>query len=72
MLVIFVALIVGPIVASGFLDGLSLNVMNLMQPTKQDNNDTTEEETGTGVAGGGGAEETDLGIDTGFRMRYRF
>lgn len=70
MLVIFVALIVGPIVASGFMGNLSFNPMNLMQPTGQDNNDTTEEETGTGVAGG--AAETDLDIDTGLGMRYRF
>lgn len=46
MLAIFVALIVGPLVARNFLKDLPSIPLDLMQPINQDNNDTTTEETG--------------------------
>ena len=65
MFFVFVALIVGPIVAGKFIDGKSLpNIpMDLMQPSGLNNNDTTNEETGAGnpFANGGGAAETGTG-----------
>jgi len=65
MFFVFVLLIVGPIVAGKFIDGKSLpNIpMQLMQPSGLNNNDTTNEETGSGnpFAGGGGAAETGAG-----------
>ena len=56
MLVVFVALIVGPIVAKRFVsipDGIP---MDLLQPTGQNNNDTLgSSQTGTALLGGGAA-----------------
>lgn len=53
MLVVFVCLIAGPIVAGRFLDLSSFNLpANLLQPTGQNNNDTSSSQTGTGAAGG--------------------
>ncbi|KAK2738559.1 1,3-beta-D-glucan synthase [Myotisia sp. PD_48] len=52
MLAIFVALIAGPLVARRFLTSLPDIPMDLLQPTGQDNNDTTSERTGSGRRGG--------------------
>jgi 1,3-beta-glucan synthase len=46
MLIVFVALIVGPIVASRFFTSLPAIPLDLLQPTGQNNNDTTSEPTG--------------------------
>lgn len=50
MLVIFLALIIGPVVAGPHIGKFSLpgfiENMNLLQPTGQDNNDTTSIPTG--------------------------
>lgn len=54
MFVIFLALIIGPVVARTFFD-LPMDgtiPMELMQPTGLDNNDTIPSETGTAVSGG--------------------
>jgi len=62
---IFLALIVGPIVASRFIKNLPTIPMDLLQPTGLNNNDTTNSATGTalvaglgGAATGGGAAAT--------------
>ena len=56
MLVIFVALIVGPVVARRFLSIPSGIPMDLLQPTGQNNNDTLgRTQTGTALLGGGAA-----------------
>lgn len=49
MLVIFVALIVGPAVAGKFFKTLPDIPMQLLQPTGLNNNDTTSETTGRGL-----------------------
>ncbi|KAK5183892.1 1,3-beta-D-glucan synthase, partial [Cryomyces antarcticus] len=48
MLVIFIALIVGPIVAGKYLGGISIP-MNLLQPTGLNHNDTNNLFTGTAL-----------------------
>jgi 1,3-beta-glucan synthase len=58
MLIVFVALIAGPIVAGRFLKNVPAIPMDLMQPTGQNNNDTTSVETGTGAGAAGTAVET--------------
>lgn len=52
MLIIFVALIVGPIVASKFLTSMPSIPMQLLQPTGLNHNDTSDTQTGTGAVGG--------------------
>jgi len=47
MLIVFIALLVGPLVAGRFLSGLPSIPMNLMQPTGLNHNDTKSDETGT-------------------------
>jgi 1,3-beta-glucan synthase len=49
MFIIFLCLIIGPIVASKFLKSLPSLPMNLLQPTGQDNNDTSSVITGGGI-----------------------
>ena len=56
MLVVFVALIVGPIVARRFVNIPNGIPLDLLQPTGQNNNDTLERtQTGTALLGGGPA-----------------
>lgn len=55
MLIIFVALIAGPIVAGKFFGKLPKIPLNLLQPTGQNNNDTSNSQTGTGLNGGAAA-----------------
>jgi 1,3-beta-glucan synthase len=56
MLVVFVALIVGPIVAKRFVSIPGGIPMDLLQPTGQNNNDTLgSSQTGTALLGGGAA-----------------
>lgn len=54
MLILFVALIAGPLVARTYFDLPNDGTipMQLLQPTGQDNNDTLKSETGTAVSGG--------------------
>ncbi len=58
MLIIFVALIAGPIVAGKFFGKLPKIPMDLLQPTGQNNNDTSNSQTGAGVPGGAAAATT--------------
>ena len=58
MLIIFLCLIIGPIVASRFLKKLPKIPMDLMQPTGQNNNDTSSIITGARLNGAGGAGAT--------------
>lgn len=56
MLVVFVALIVGPVVARKFVTVPSSIPLDLLQPTGQNNNDTLgRTQTGTALLGGGAA-----------------
>jgi 1,3-beta-glucan synthase len=55
MLVIFIALLAGPLVARKFIKDLFKPQdfpMQLLQPTGLDNNDTSSKETGTAISGG--------------------
>lgn len=51
MLIVFVALIAGPIVAGKFLNKLPSIPLQLLQPTGQNNNDTTNVQTGSALIG---------------------
>ena len=58
MFIIFICLIVGPVVASRFIK-INLNIpLQLLQPTGQNNNDTSNQNTGSARNGAGGAAET--------------
>lgn len=69
MLIVFVGLIVGPVVAGDKIPTDSISILNdldLMQPAGQDNNDTTAEPTG-GPADStdeDDADEEDLDLDS--------
>lgn len=52
LLVVFVLLIAGPIVAAPYLKSLPDIPQQLLQPTGLKHNDTTSKETGTAVHGG--------------------
>lgn len=56
LLVLFLALIIGPVIVRSHVSGLPSIPMNLQQPTGQDNNDTVATVTGSvlvpGLAGG--------------------
>ena len=54
MFIIFLALIVGPIVAGKYLGKLSIP-LQLMQPTGLNNNDTSDRVTGSALNGLGSA-----------------
>ena len=57
MFIIFMALIVGPIVAGKYLGKLNIP-LDLLQPTGQNNNDTSNRQTGSALVkglGGGAA-----------------
>jgi 1,3-beta-glucan synthase len=53
MLVVFIVLIVGPLVAGKYVKNITIP-MQLAQPTGYNRNDTLPEETGTGAASNGG------------------
>ncbi|KAI1915671.1 1,3-beta-D-glucan synthase [Ophidiomyces ophidiicola] len=52
MLIVFVCLIAGPLVARRFVTNLPSIPLGLLQPVNQNNNDTTGEETGTAIQNG--------------------
>ncbi|RDI84026.1 hypothetical protein Vi05172_g6061 [Venturia inaequalis] len=56
MLVLFIALIVGPLVAGKYITGFTLP-LQLAQPTGLNRNDTLSSETGTAVNGGAAATD---------------
>jgi 1,3-beta-glucan synthase len=65
MLVVFVALIVGPVVARRFVNIPKGIPMDLLQPTGQNNNDTLgRTQTGTALLGGAAATASS-GADAG-------
>jgi 1,3-beta-glucan synthase len=51
MLIVFICLVAGPIVASRFINGLPSIPMDLLQPTGLNNNDTTTGITGSALPG---------------------
>ena len=53
MFIVFLALIIGPIVAGKFMKKLPSIPLNLLQPTGQNNNDTSSSPTGSGIDGFG-------------------
>ena len=58
MLVVFLVLIIGPVIVRNYIHSLPSIPLNLMQPTGQNNNDTSNQATGNGIGGvigGGGA-----------------
>lgn len=55
MLIVFLVLFVGPVIARHYIHGLSSIPYNLLQPTGQDNNDTLSFQTGSALIGGGGS-----------------
>ena len=58
MLVVFLVLIIGPVIVRNYIHSLPSIPLNLMQPTGQNNNDTSNQATGNGlngILGGGGA-----------------
>jgi 1,3-beta-glucan synthase len=84
LLIIFLCLIVGPIVAGKFLklDIADSIPMQIMQPTGYSNNDTNAKVTGSciqpkcpeyqgGVTGGGGADTTEAAATSDAAARFR-
>jgi 1,3-beta-glucan synthase len=57
MLVVFLVLLIGPVIVRNYIHSLPSIPLNLMQPTGQNNNDTSNKATGNGLNGviGGGA-----------------
>lgn len=58
MLIVFLVLIVGPVIVRKYINSLPTIPLELMQPTGQNNNDTSNKATGNGlngIIGGGGA-----------------
>lgn len=61
MLIIFLVLIIGPVIVRKYITGLPTIPLDLVQPTGQNNNDTTTGITGSALvnfgnaAGGGGS-----------------
>jgi 1,3-beta-glucan synthase len=58
MLIVFLALIIGPIFAGKFVSNLPSIPLQLLQPTGQNNNDTSNKETGTALNGGSASTST--------------
>ncbi|KAF2096326.1 1,3-beta-glucan synthase [Rhizodiscina lignyota] len=58
LLIIFVVLVAGPIVASRFLTNLPTIPEDLLQPTGLNNNDTSNKQTGSGLHGAAAAATT--------------
>lgn len=64
MLVVFIVLIIGPVIVRNYIKSLPSIPLELMQPTGQDNNDTSNKITGNGLngivanTGAGGAAAT--------------
>jgi 1,3-beta-glucan synthase len=58
MLIVFLVLIIGPVIVRNYIHSLPSIPLDLMQPTGQNNNDTSNKATGNGLngfVGGGGA-----------------
>lgn len=81
MLVIFLVLIIGPVIVRNYIHSLPSIPLNLMQPTGQNNNDTTNKETGNGLngviaasgaGGGGGSGAAATTASNPFASGFRF
>lgn len=74
MLVLFLALIIGPLMAGKVIKKLPDIPLGLLQPTGLNNNDTQgSTATGTGTAAGGGAATDASGATTtAFPVRLRY
>jgi len=71
LFLLFIILIVGPIIASKFIDTGSIKLpMNLVQPNNWNNNDTTASDTGTAVAKAAAA--TAGAVGAGSRLMFSF
>lgn len=80
MLVVFLVLIVGPVIVRNYIHSLPSIPLNLMQPTGQNNNDTTNKQTGNGLngviaasgGGGGGGAAATTTTSNPFASGFRF
>jgi 1,3-beta-glucan synthase len=75
LLVVFIALLVGPVVAGKFLK-LTIDIpMDLLQPTGLNNNDTTSSVTGSCLGGmqcpGPGGEDAAEATDSSSSEKFR-
>ena len=51
MLILFVVLVIGPVIVRNYISNLPSIPLELMQPTGQNNNDTTNSQTGSALIG---------------------
>jgi 1,3-beta-glucan synthase len=81
MLVVFLVLIVGPVIVRNYIKSLPTIPLQLLQPTGQNNNDTSNKATGnglngiignTGTAGGGGGGAAATSNSNPFASGFRF
>ena len=79
MLIVFLVLIIGPVVVRNYIHGLPSIPLNLMQPTGQNNNDTSNKATGNGLnglfgatGGGGGGGAAATSSSNTFASGFRF
>jgi 1,3-beta-glucan synthase len=77
MLVVFLILIVGPVIVRNYIHSLPSIPLNLMQPTGQNNNDTSNKATGNGLngfvaGGGGGGSAATSSSSNPFASGFRF
>ena len=71
MFVLFIVLIVGPIVASKFVN-FKLDVMELQQPSDWNNNDTSGSDTGTAVGGAAASATASPGAKLVRKMMFTY
>jgi 1,3-beta-glucan synthase len=78
MLVVFLVLIIGPVIVRNYIHSLPSIPLNLMQPTGQNNNDTSNKATGNGINGaiggatGGGNGAAATSNSNPFASGFRF
>lgn len=52
MLIVFIVLVIGPVIVRNYITNLPSIPLELLQPTGQDNNDTSNSATGTALVPG--------------------
>jgi 1,3-beta-glucan synthase len=81
MLVVFLVLIIGPVIVRNYIHSLPSIPLNLMQPTGQNNNDTSNKATGNSIngplggatgGGGGGGGAAATSNSNPFASGFRF
>jgi 1,3-beta-glucan synthase len=76
MLIVFLVLIIGPVIVRKYIHSLPSIPLDLMQPTGQNNNDTSNKATGNGlngfVGGGGGGSAAATSNSNPFASGFRF